>query len=48
MQGPEGRTALLAAGWTLRCLRDRLGLTMRAVETASARIAQGMPATNSP
>jgi hypothetical protein len=40
MQVPEGRTAILAAGLNLRCLRERLGLTMREVETASARIAQ--------
>jgi transcriptional regulator with XRE-family HTH domain len=40
MQAPEGRVAILAAGLNLRNLRDRLGLTMREVESASLRIAE--------
>lgn len=40
MQAPDGRIASLAAGLNLRALRERLGLTMRGVETASARIAE--------
>jgi len=40
MQAPEGRLAILAAGSNLRALRDRLGLTMREVESASMRIAE--------
>ncbi len=40
MQPPEGRIAILAAGSNLRSLRERLGLTMREVESASARIAE--------
>ena len=39
MQGPDGRVANLTAGNNLRGLRERLGFTMREVETASARIA---------
>lgn len=35
----EGRTASLAAGNNLRASRERLGLTMRDVETASMRLA---------
>jgi hypothetical protein len=35
-----GRSAVLSAGQNLRMLREKLGLTMRDVETASARIAQ--------
>ena len=40
MEAPEGRIAILTAGQNLRSLRERLGLTMREVETASARIAE--------
>jgi hypothetical protein len=40
MQLPEGKLAIFAAGANLRVLRERLGLTMREVETASARIAE--------
>ena len=40
MQPPEGRIAILAAGFNLRGLRERLGLTMREVESASSRIAE--------
>lgn len=40
MQAPEGRVAILAAGLHLRSLRERLGLTMREVESASLRIAE--------
>src|SRR5678816_2888079 len=40
MQAPDGRIAILAAGLNLRGLRERLGLTMREVESASARIAE--------
>jgi hypothetical protein len=40
MQAPEGRIALLAAGLNLRGVRERLGLTMREVESASLRIAE--------
>lgn len=40
MEVPEGRTTILMAGLNLRNVRERLGLTMREVETASARIAQ--------
>jgi transcriptional regulator with XRE-family HTH domain len=36
----EGDPAILAAGLNLRASRGRLGLTMRDVETASARIAE--------
>jgi transcriptional regulator with XRE-family HTH domain len=39
MQSPEGRIGNLAAGSNLRTIRERLGLTMREVESASARIA---------
>ena len=39
MQAPDGRITTLAAGLNLRGLRERLGLTMREVESASARIA---------
>ena len=39
MQAPEGRIAILAAGLNLRGVRERLGLTMREVESASVRIA---------
>jgi transcriptional regulator with XRE-family HTH domain len=39
MQAPDGRVAILAAGLNLRGLRERLGLTMREVESASIRIA---------
>jgi transcriptional regulator with XRE-family HTH domain len=39
MQSPESRTAILEAGVNLRISRERLGLTMREVECASARIA---------
>ena len=40
MQAPDDRVASLAAGLNLRGLRERLGLTMREVESASARIAE--------
>jgi transcriptional regulator with XRE-family HTH domain len=40
MQAPEGRIAILAAGLNLRGVRERLGLTMREVESASIRIAE--------
>ncbi len=40
MQAPESRIAILAAGLNLRGLRERLGLTMREVESASVRIAE--------
>jgi transcriptional regulator with XRE-family HTH domain len=40
MQGPDGRIAILTAGNNLRGLRERLGLTMREVESASGRIAE--------
>ena len=40
MQAPEGRVAILAAGLNLRNLRDRLGPTMREVESASLRTAE--------
>jgi len=40
MQAPEGRIAIFAAGLKLRSLRERLGLTMREVESASVRIAE--------
>jgi hypothetical protein len=40
MQAPEGRIAILAAGLNLRGVRERLGLTMREVESASVRIAE--------
>ena len=40
MQPPEGRIAILSAGLNLRGLRERLGLTMREVESASFRIAE--------
>lgn len=39
MQAPEGKIAILAAGLNLRGVRERLGLTMREVESASVRIA---------
>jgi transcriptional regulator with XRE-family HTH domain len=40
MQGPDGRIAILTAGNNLRGLRERLGFTMREVESASGRIAE--------
>jgi hypothetical protein len=40
MQPPEGRIAILVAGLNLRGLRERLGLTMREVESSSFRIAE--------
>jgi hypothetical protein len=40
MQPPEGRIAILTAGLNLRGVRERLGLTMREVESASFRIAE--------
>src|SRR5450755_3564659 len=40
MQAPDGRIAILAAGLNLRGVRERLGLTMREVESASVRIAE--------
>src|SRR4051794_18054641 len=40
MQAPDGRIAILTAGLKLRGLRERLGLTMREVESASVRIAE--------
>jgi transcriptional regulator with XRE-family HTH domain len=40
MQPPEDKVAILAAGLNLRGLRERLGLTMREVESASSLIAE--------
>jgi hypothetical protein len=40
MQPAEGRIAILSAGLNLRGLRERLGLTMREVESASFRISE--------
>ena len=40
LKAPEGRIAIFTAGQNLRSLRERLGLTMREVETASVRIAE--------
>jgi transcriptional regulator with XRE-family HTH domain len=40
MQAPDGRITILAAGVNLRGVRERLGLTMREVESASSRIAE--------
>ncbi len=40
MQVPEGKIAIFEAGANLRALRERLGLTMREVESASLRIAE--------
>jgi transcriptional regulator with XRE-family HTH domain len=40
MQPPEGKVAILAAGLNLRGLRERLGLTMREVESAGSLIAE--------
>ncbi len=40
MHAPDSRIAILAAGLNLRGLRERLGLTMREVESASVRIAE--------
>jgi hypothetical protein len=40
IQPPEGRVAILTAGLNLRGLRERLGLTMREVESASSLIAE--------
>jgi transcriptional regulator with XRE-family HTH domain len=40
MQAPDSRIAILAAGVNLRGVRERLGLTMREVESASSRIAE--------
>ncbi|MGH9503381.1 MAG: helix-turn-helix domain-containing protein [Terriglobales bacterium] len=40
MHAPDERIAILAAGLNLRGVRERLGLTMREVESASARIAE--------
>jgi len=40
MQVPEGKLAIFEAGANLRALRERLGLTMREVESASLRIAE--------
>jgi len=40
MHLPESKMALFAAGSNLRALRERLGLTMREVESASLRIAE--------
>lgn len=40
MQPPDGRIAVLAAGLNLRGIRERLGLTMREVESASVLIAE--------
>ena len=37
---PEGKIAIIEAGANLRGLRERLGLTMREVESASVRIAE--------
>jgi transcriptional regulator with XRE-family HTH domain len=40
MQLPEGKMIMFEAGANLRALRERLGLTMREVESASLRIAE--------
>jgi hypothetical protein len=40
MQTPEGKIAILSAGLNLRGLRERLGLTMREVESTSFLIAE--------
>lgn len=40
MQLPEGKVAIFSAGLNLRGLRERLGLTMREVESASLLIAE--------
>ena len=40
MHPPEGRITILTAGLQLRGLRERLGLTMREVESSCARIAE--------
>jgi hypothetical protein len=40
MEAPEGRSTILAAGLNLRASRERLGLTMRDVESATLRIAE--------
>jgi transcriptional regulator with XRE-family HTH domain len=40
MQVPEGKIAIFEAGANLRSLRERLGFTMREVESASIRIAE--------
>jgi hypothetical protein len=40
MQPPEGKIAILSAGLNLRGLRERLGLTMREVESNSFLIAE--------
>lgn len=40
LKAPESRIAIFTAGQNLRSLRERLGLTMREVETASVRIAE--------
>jgi transcriptional regulator with XRE-family HTH domain len=40
MQTPNGKPPVVAAGLNLRVSRERLGMTMRDVETASARIAE--------
>ncbi len=40
MQLPEGKMVIFEAGANLRALRERLGLTMREVESASLRIAE--------
>ncbi len=40
MQVPEGKIAIFEAGANLRSLRERLGLTMREVESASLRVAE--------
>ena len=40
LKAPESKIAIFTAGQNLRSLRERLGLTMREVETASVRIAE--------
>jgi hypothetical protein len=40
MQPADGRIAILSAGLNLRGMRERLGLTMREVESASFRISE--------
>src|SRR6476469_9188495 len=40
MHAPDDRVAIVVAGINLRISRERLGLTMREVESASARIAE--------
>ena len=47
MQPPEGRIAILSAGLNLRGVRERLGLTMREVESAASASPNGTETTSS-